>query len=521
MTSKLIRREQCPECKKNGRDVSEDNLGVFDDDHEYCFSCSYYSSPEGNRTSLDRERETTTYEYLAWRGVSAGTFRTFDTLTKVGHDGKPISTGFRYPSGSTKVRLIDKKEFYWVGTPKPGLFGIDKFAAGGSKFVTITEGELDACSLYQVLGKAPVVSVQSAATAGRDCAADFEFLNSFERVYLAFDNDAAGRLATAAVARLFDYNKVFVVKLHPRKDANEWLELGKGEELRHLWWNSRRYLPETVVSSFSDFKEILKGPTQTGVPYPFKQLTGMTYGIRTGESVLITAPEKVGKTELMHFIEYQLLTGTKDNVGAIYLEEPKRRHLQALAAIRLGKPVHLPDCHCEEDEVLSAVEGTIGSDDRLHLYSHFGSSDPDVLLDTIRFLATARACRFILLDHISMVVSGLSGEDERRTLDYLATRLEMMVKELDFALIIVSHVNDDGKTRGSRYISKVCDIRIDASRDLTSADPIERNTIYLTVALNRFSGLTGPAGKVLFNLPTYSFTEAANDNFEQQKREAA
>ena len=51
-----------------------------------------------------------------------------------------------------------------------------------------------------------------------------------------------------------------------------------------------------------------------------------------------------------------------------------------------------------------------------------------------------------------------------RALDYLSTRLEMMVKELNYALIIVSHVNDFGQTRGSRYISKISDIRIDAEQ---------------------------------------------------------
>ena len=34
-----------------------------------------------------------------------------------------------------------------------------------------------------------------------------------------------------------------------------------------------------------------------------------------------------------------------------------------------------------------------------------------------------------------MAVSGLGDEDERKALDYISTRLAMMVKELDFALL--------------------------------------------------------------------------------------
>jgi len=67
-------------------------------------------------------------------------------------------------------------------------------------------------------------------------------------------------------------------------------------------------------------------------------------------------------------------------------------------------------------------------DDRLFLYSHFGSDEPDIFLDTVRFLVTACQCGVVIVDHITMVCSGLSGEDERRALDYISTRLEMMVR---------------------------------------------------------------------------------------------
>src|SRR6202030_2644050 len=138
------------------------------------------------------------------------------------------------------------------------------------------------------------------------------------------------------------------------------------------------------------------------------------------------------------------------------------------------------------------------------------------LLDTIRFLVAGRNCSYILLDHISMVVSGFTSEDERRKLDYISTKLEMMVKELNYALIIVSHVNDFGQTRGSRYISKISDIRIDAERDLTNDDSFVRNTTTLKISKNRFSVRTGYAGRLLFDPVTYTYEEftssADNDN---------
>jgi twinkle protein len=391
------------------------------------------------------------------------------------------------------------------------LFGQDKFTPGTHKYVTITEGEYDALSIHQVLG-GPVVSVQSSTTARRDCASARSWLNSYERIYLAFDSDANGREAAASVARLFDYNKVYDVKFTSRKDANEYLQNGEADLLKRIWWAAKKYLPENIISSKEEFANILKLPIKTGVPYPFPKLTQMTYGIRTGESILITAQEKVGKTEFMHFLLHNLLKETDDAVGALFIEETKQRTLQALAGIEIGRPVHLPDSGVTEDKIIEAVDKVIGRDDRLFLYSHFGSNDPEIIIDTIRFLASGCSCKYVLLDHIGMVVSGLGGDNERQALDYLSTRLEMLVKELDFALIFVSHVNDFGQTRGSRYLGKICDLRIDLTRDTANADPLVRHTLNVTIPYGRFCSSSGPVGSYIFDPWTQTYTEIANDN---------
>lgn len=500
MKAKIVKlHEPCPSC------TSSDAYCEWEDGHGYCFSCNSYF----NHNKKD-DTEDYTYEYIPIRGITHNTLSFYDVKTKIAPNGEPVSIGFRYSNGSYKIRSFNGKDFRSTGEiSKAGLFGKDKFAAGSHKYVTITEGELDALSLYQVL-KSPVVSVQSSVVAVRDCSVDRAYLNSFERIYLAFDSDTAGKEATRAVAKLFDPSKVYHVRFSNRKDANEYLLVGEDGELKNIWWNSRQYVPDNIVNSFLEFEKILSTPAKYGIPYPFPTLNDMTYGIRTGETVLIAAPEKVGKTELMHAIEYKLLQETDDAIGAIFLEEPKLRHLQALAGIDLKCPVHLPDSGVSTDEIISAAKRAIKTDERLHLYSHFGSDNPETILDTIRFLASARSCRFILFDHISMAVSGSGDKDERLALDYLATKLEMMVKELDFSLIMVSHVNDEGKTRGSRYLTKVSDITITAQRDLMNIDPVVRNTVHLSIPYNRYCGRTGPAGSYIFNQTTQSYSEVLN-----------
>lgn len=521
-TSKVVEYKlPCPHC------TSSDAYHLYDDGHGYCFSCQAFDPPK-RESYLSNEF---TYEYLPDRGIRADTYRFYEIKTKIDQNGKPVARGYKYPNGSYKVRKLQDKEFYveknLQGEGLVGLFGRDKFTSGSHDCITITEGEEDAASLYQVL-HSPVVSVQSAATALRDCSVDRAFLNGFKRVYLAFDGDRPGLDAAASVAKLFDNDKVYHVRFDrpDRKDANAYLQHNETDELLTVWKNSKKFVPPNIVYLFEDFEKILAEKPRAGVPYPFPTLNHMLCGMRKGETVLLTAKEGVGKTQLMHAFEYQLLKETPHEVGigAIFIEEPKQRHLQEIAGLELGKPVHLPDIAYSEDEVIAALKKAVQKDERLHIYSHFGSDDPEVFLDTIRYLVSARSCDFILLDHISMVVSGRTESDERRALDYLSTKLEMMVKELDFGLLLVSHVNDDGETRGSRYIGKVADIRVDLSRDLLNPDPAIRNQLNLMVSKNRPIGRTGPAGVLQFNSDTHSYSEAlsfVNDNQPITERNVA
>lgn len=509
MTSKFLRKERCPSCAIDGRDLSEDNLAVYDD-HVYCFACGYYQS---NRKF---EHLSHTYEYLPWRGISKRTMEFYDVKTRIDAEGKPISILFPYKERK-KVRSLEEKAFHWepfaAEASKEGLFGQDLFTPGAHKYVTITEGETDALTLYELLG-GPVVSVQSSTSAVRDCTSARSWLNSYERIYLAFDNDPNGKLATTEVAKLFDYDKVYHVKFTSRKDANEYLQAGEHQQLKNIWWNARKYLPENITSSLEDFRRELEQKPRWGVPYPFEKLTHMTYGIRTGEIVLVTAQEKVGKTEFMHAVLHSLLKETDDAVAGLFIEETKRRTLQALAGIHLRRPVHLPDCDIAQDQIAEAINQVVKRDDRLHLYSHTRSDDPEVVLDTIRFLTSGRSCKYVLFDHPGMAVFGLGDTNERLVLDTLATKLALMVKELDFALVVVSHVNDFGQTRGSRYLGKVCDLRIDLTRDTANADPLIRDRLNITIPYGRYCSNSGPVGSYLFNPDTqgYSEIEVANDN---------
>jgi twinkle protein len=438
----------------------------------------------------------------SFRGITPKTYKDYGVKLRVDAEGNPHSVVFDLPDGRTLNRLIEDKKFWFSGSQHEGLplFGSDRFPAGSAQAITITEGYFDALASYQMLGsKYPNVAVQSASSAKTECSKAYDYLNSFDKIYIAFDADEQGQNAASAVAHLFDFNKVYLVPLSKeRKDANAYLMSSDDSSYVKAWWASKRFMPSGILSSYSEFDTIFDNDVEKpAIPYPFESLQELTYGIRTGELVLLTAQEGIGKTEIFRAIEYHLLKTTNDNIGVLHLEENKARTLKGYVGYELKTPVHLPEFSLSKDDLKKHLRAATGRDERLHVYSHFGSDDPDVILSTIRFMAGACDCKYIFLDHITMVA-----------LDYISTRLAMMVEELDFTLFLISHVNDEGKTRGSRNISKVADLRIDLSRNLTADNDIERNTTDLLVSKNRYAGKTGPAGRLYFNPDSYILQEA-------------
>jgi twinkle protein len=122
-------------------------------------------------------------------------------------------------------------------------------------------------------------------------------------------------------------------------------------------------------------------------------------------------------------------------------------------------------------------------------------------------VAKACDCRIVFLDHLSIIISGQDAGDERKAIDVLMTRLRTLVQELEITLIVVSHLkrpsgnqgHEDGQAvslsqlRGSGAIAQLSDAVITLERNSMSADATERHTTKVAVAKNRYSGLTGPA----------------------------
>lgn len=509
---------------------SRDALAIYDDGHSYCFSCQTHTKPKsGDYKPMSNvaviepfKPPVGDYRSIPDRSILKDTAEAYGAIV----DGNNVTFLYKDEDGkvvAAKKRTPDKQFRVQGNWDKAVLFGQSLFPKGG-KYITITEGEYDAMAAYQMHGsKYPVVSIRNGASAAlKDCRNNYEYLSSFDNIIICFDNDEAGQKAANQVAELFG-NKSRVVKMRHHKDANEYLMQGDNKEFIDTWWKAEQYVPDGIVAGSNLWDEINKPVEKAAVMYPWDGLNKITYGIRPAELITVTAGSGLGKSQFLREIVWHVLCKTDSNIGLMFLEESVRKTARSIMSLAINKPLHLPDVEVSNEELKDAFEQTMGSE-RIFLFDHFGSTNIDNIINRVRYLAKGLDCKYVFLDHISIIVSAGEVGDERKALDEIMTRLRMLVQETGISLIIVSHLKrPEGKgheegtatslaqLRGSGAIAQLSDMVIGLERNGQADDPAERNTTKVRVLKNRFCGLTGKAANLLYSQETGRMLEVVDD----------
>lgn len=126
-------------------------------------------------------------------------------------------------------RVDGKKNIRVERNCEPSLFGWDTLPPN-TREVTITEGEIDAMTLYQY--GFPALSVPFGGGAGKKhqwLEHEYDRLQVFDRIYLCFDQDDVGRRAVNDLLDRLGRHRCMIVEL-PHKDANECLQKGVSKE---------------------------------------------------------------------------------------------------------------------------------------------------------------------------------------------------------------------------------------------------------------------------------------------------
>jgi twinkle protein len=529
---------QCPKCG------SSDANSVYSSGTTFCFACNTYGrlsedaeglpfyTPGRKKSLLSLVLEKSPISSTT-RGITSETFSKFN-YTYGTHNGQKVHIAPYYWKDelvAQHIRTPDKK-FSWTGSVEHlELFGQRLWRNSGDyrKRIVVTEGELDCLSISQAFNnKWPVVSIPSGAqSAAKYLKMNLEFLEGYDEVVLAFDSDEPGRKAAKECAILFTPGKVKIAQWSPLKDANDWLKEGKASEIATRIYEAKLFRPDGIVAG-TDLWETVLEPPVPGYEIQYPLLNETLLGLRKGELVMFTAGSGIGKSTVVHELGYELMMKHGLKIGTVALEENVKRTAERYMSIYLEKPLHISREGVTEAQLKEAFDATVGSG-KMFLYDHWGSLESRHLMSKLRYMVKGLGVDFIILDHISIVVSGLeeAGADERKDIDRLMTNLRSFAEETKVGILAIVHLKrkENGKSfnegrkvslsdlRGSAALEQLSDAVIALERNQQGKDP---NISTIRVLKNRYTGVTGEADLLEYNPDTGRLLATTAYEFEDE-----
>lgn len=539
-------RQRCPECQKEGRDKAGNNLCYFlnkqGNETSKCQrpSCPYnqnkaqYSeqrpmnvvkqlSIKNNEVNDDEDQLLLDGEYKEFRGISEITCRTYGYKFS-NYFGKSVAAADTRDIENNvvcqKLRYLDisntgKKVFPWLNCrDKLQLWGLHLFSPVEKNCIVITEGYEDAMSVYEA-GYTGVSILRGANSAKKDIQDNLETLLKFDKIILWFDNDEAGQKAIKDCLEILPLGKTYVIESMGHKDANEVLQNDEIPEVtlpQIIEQCAKEIMPNGIVCGKDLVFDDLLVPEAPGLPLEnFPILEDMVRGIKPNCIYMIGAGTGVGKSTITKHIIYPWLKSELNvRVGLCFLEETLKFTQQSLIGMDLEKPVWAFD---EDPEgVLGHKTMKDSFEQLLHhenifFYDHFGSVAHNTLLDNLEYLAKIKKCDVIILDHLSIAISGLtSGKDgERKDIDILMTKLKALTMAYRVSIIVVSHLSqpngdagyEEGKQvtvnsfRGSRSIGHLSNVMFSVERNTQHV--VDKDKTKIRVLKNRNKGPLGEA----------------------------
>lgn len=495
-------------CDKCG---SSDANALYSDGSTYCFSCG--ESKGGSVDTVDIKPTPKKASGLFYEGeYSALQKRGIDSKTAKLFGVKVTSKGsYVYPYANeqgdfiaSKIRVNGGKEFKITGDFKEAvLFGQNLFGTGG-KFLTITEGQDDAMAAYMMGGNFPCVSVHSATSAVKDIKNNLDFIESYDKVKIAFDNDEPGRKAAQAVAELLSPGKAEIVTFTKYKDANDYLMNKDSQGYMTDFWNSKTYSAAGIVSFVDAFDSVVQRSATEILPLPksMPQLSSMLRGgLAKGEITTVGALTSIGKTTFVNNLLYGFLEETESRVGYLGLETTVGE--LATGLIDLHRNVRASDD--EDIEKLREGFDEISWKEQLYIIDHQGSLELDEMIRRIRNTIIAFNLDVFFLDPLQQALPDLSND----TVKYAMDSLLKLAKQTDVAFVLVSHMRKPDTANahqvseydllGSSAINQVSFNTILLSRDKMGITDEIKSSTKIHLVKSRRTGNTGEAGWLWYN----------------------
>lgn len=517
----------------------------------FCFSCQgYFNDSELDDAGVtlqetkvhkikDIEVDFSSIESIkcrGWkeRGITRFTSEKYGVHTELDEENNVVSRYYPVTSNGKVVGYKKRtlpKTFIGIGNTKASneLFGQSVFESG-QKYLVVTTGEEDAMAFAEVLRNTsggveywtPCVSI----TAGdgsiiKQFKANYEYLASFSKVVLAFDNDEPGQRYLEEAARILPPGKVFIAKF-PRdiKDACDMLKAGKAAELKQVFWKAEPFSRVDVLHLSQMWDDFENEDSNVKIPFPgaWSGLNEMMNGgMEKGEITVLGALTSIGKSTLISNIVYNLIENTNFKVGTMYLESTKREVVRDLLSLDAGINLRTKAREGIDIEALKKrfFEGLARKNQFVYV-DHQGSISTSEIFDKLNYLAKAEGCDVIVIDPIQ---AGVNSSDNAAIIEFMDTLLKF-AKETDTAIIAVSHMKKPSEDNphavseyqlmGSSSINQIAFNTILLSRDKMNPDPVKKSATKLQLVKCRRTGNTGEAGWLKYDHETTHLFATSN-----------
>lgn len=323
-----------------------------------------------------------------------------------------------------------------------------------------------------------------AGNAQQSVAHNEKFIRSFRDICAVMDNDFAteterakgikkGKEATEDIAAYLLSQEFYVVSFpEDVKDVRQWVKESPLTFAKAVSFNKVKYSPEKVVSLSEVSVKDLRKKKKVGLPLKyFPKLTKTLFGLTSSELITVLGPSGSGKSTVTRYMEKDIIDYLRhglpegyydpetvnfvdgkarlddyvdgEKLGVIRLEEDKEEAINSWYGMELGyNPKNFandPEAFISEEDH-DEMHKKWQEEDIVRVLDHFGSIPIDELLNKFKQLM-AFGCRWFVLDHISMVISGLRTGDERKELDIVMTHLAAFCKQHNVTILMVSHMS--------------------------------------------------------------------------------
>jgi twinkle protein len=366
-----------------------------------------------------------------------------------------------------------------------------------SDYLIITEGELDAIALIQ-LGASNVVSLPNGAgSVVSTFKNQYDYLQRFDLIYVAFDMDEAGQKAVEEAKKLIPPKK-FRRIVFPCKDANEWLkeESPTLEDLQHLMRNAVKIVTDEIVP-FRDLPTGFFDSRDKGIITGWRELDRLIGGIRRKELTVISADTGAGKTTFCINVLCNLLSRDPSGFWINSWEMDYEVIVRKVASVVLRKRFKT---QAFDSQQIASFKAWMERHNAL-INPKRSKADIPTLHKQMELASRVYGVKYVLLDHLDYI-SGTSKEREvHERIKEAMVALHEMAMEFDVHIFLIAHAKqtDDragemhmGQLRGGASIKQYADnILLLQNMAQGGASTETENRMKITVAKNRFLGSRG------------------------------